>query len=72
MQISVTRDGRVFFRDHQVPAAELVNEIRNGVRNGAEKRVYLVADARCSYGNVSAVLERIRLAGIENVAFLKD
>jgi len=70
--IRVTRDGSVFFRDHRVVHTDLANEIREGVRNGAEKRVYLVVDARAKYGNAIAVLLQIRLAGIENVSFLTE
>jgi len=51
---------------------DLANEIREGARNGAEKRVYLVADARAKYGDTMAVLVQIRLAGIESVSFLTE
>jgi hypothetical protein len=40
-----------FFQEHRVVRADLANEIREGVRNGAEKKVYLVPDARAKYGN---------------------
>jgi biopolymer transport protein TolR len=70
--ISITRDGNVFFRDHRVVRSDLANEIREGVRNGAEKRVYLKADARAKYGSVITILGQIRLAGIENVSFLTE
>lgn len=70
MQVDVTRDGRVFFRNHQVNAKDLPNEIREGIRAGAEKRIYLAADARVKYGDVRAVLDQIRLSGIEKVSFL--
>lgn len=72
MQVSITRDGRVFFRDHNVMSVDLPNEIREGVRNGAEKRVYLAVDARAKYGQVEAILLQIRLAGLENVSFLTE
>jgi biopolymer transport protein ExbD len=72
MLISITRDGSVFFRDHRVVPADLANEIREGVRNGAEKRVYLEVDARAKYGCAKAILVQIRLAGIDNVSFLTE
>jgi len=72
MQISVTRDGSVFFRDRHVLRSELAREIRKGVRNGAEKKVYLIVDARATYGAAMQVLNQIRLAGIEKVSFLTE
>jgi biopolymer transport protein ExbD len=72
MLISITRDGTVFFRDHRVLRPELANEIREAVRNGAEKKVYMVVDARAKYGDATPVFAQIRLAGIENVGFLTE
>jgi biopolymer transport protein ExbD len=70
MQISVTRDGSVFFRNRRVLGSELASEIREGVGNGAEKKVYLIVDARTMYGAAVPVMGQVRLAGIERVSFL--
>ncbi len=70
--VSITRDGNIFFRDQRVLRLELANEIREAVRSGAEKQVYLVVDARARYGDAIPVLAQIRFAGIENVNFLTD
>ena len=72
MQISLTRDGRLFFRNDKITIQDLLEEIRKGIRNGAEKRIYLNIDARSKYGDTLAVLDQIRQAGIENVSFLKQ
>jgi len=72
MQISVTRDGNVYFRNDQIMLQDLPEEIRREVRNGAEKRIYLNADARTKYSDTIAVLDEIRLAGIEKVTLLTE
>ena len=72
MHIYVTRDGNVFFGSFHVVPEDLPNFIREGVRNGAEKKIYLSVDARAKYGSAKAVLDQIRVAGIENVAFLTE
>jgi biopolymer transport protein ExbD/biopolymer transport protein TolR len=72
MQIYLTRDGRVFFRSLQVVPEDLPNFIREGVRNGAEEKIYLSVDARARYGDAAAVLDRIREAGIQNVSLLTE
>jgi len=69
---SITSDGTIFFRTHRVRCEDLSNEIREGVRDGAEKRIYLAVDARAKYGRTTQVLEQIRIAGIENVSFLTE
>jgi biopolymer transport protein TolR len=70
--ISITRDGNVFFRDHRIQRSELADEIREKLRNGAEKKAYLAVDTRAKYGDVITVLDQIRFAGIENVNFLTE
>ena len=69
IRVVLTRDSRVYFRNQLVTLEDLPDEIRKQVQNGAEKKVYVSADARAKYGDVSRVLAEIRLAGIGNVAF---
>lgn len=70
IQISVTRDGSIYFRHDRIMFQDLPAEIAKGLQDGAEKRVYLNADARARYADVAAVLDQIRMSGIENVSFL--
>jgi biopolymer transport protein ExbD len=70
MRIDLTRDGRVFFRSVQVTREDLPDVIRKGLHEGAERKVYLAVDARTRYSDVPPILDEIRLAGVDNVAFL--
>jgi biopolymer transport protein ExbD len=72
MRIFVRRDGLLFFGNHAVAMEDLPGEIRESVRNGAEKRIYLTVDARAKYGNAERVLDQIRLSGIRDVSFLTE
>jgi len=62
----------LYFRNVAISAAELPDKIREGLKNGAEKKVYIRADARATYIDVKQALIEIRLAGIENVCFLAE
>jgi biopolymer transport protein ExbD len=68
LQVMVTRDGSVYLNDSRVKKGDLASLLQQGVKEGSEKRVYVRADARAKYGEVKAVLDQIRLAGIENVS----
>jgi biopolymer transport protein ExbD len=72
MRISITRDGRIFFRDDRVACNDLPDEILKNVRDGAEKKIYLSADARAKYGDIKGVLSQIRATGIEDISFLTE
>jgi biopolymer transport protein ExbD len=72
LQVMVTRDGAIYFRERRIALEDLPNEIREGLRSGAERKVYIAVDARAKFGDVPAVLDKIRLAGVEKVAFLTE
>ena len=69
LYVAVTRDGKIFFNTHQSSQNDLPNRIREGIRGGAENRVYISADARARYGEVKLVLKEIRAAGVERISF---
>jgi biopolymer transport protein TolR len=71
LMITIMRDGKVFFGNDQVMTAKLSAKIRERPGNG-ERKVYIEADARVSYGTMMEVLYEVRLAGIERVAFLAE
>jgi biopolymer transport protein TolR len=69
--VAITRDGQVWFdRDRITGDKDLSAAIRDRVSRGAERKVYIRADMRARYGLVLRVLNIVRTAGIENVAFL--
>jgi len=70
--VAVMRDGKIFFRNDQIPYDQLPAHIRQQLAHGSERRVYIRADARARYGNVTAILSAIREAGIIDVTFFVD
>jgi len=72
MFVGVARDGQVYFGAFRITQDELPARIRDGLRDGAEDRIYLAADARAKYSSVAVVLRRIREAGVERVSFLTN
>jgi biopolymer transport protein TolR len=72
LSVGVTRDGKIYLRNVPISADDLPDQIREGLRSGAEKKVYLRADARARYVDVREALIGIREAGIENVCILAE
>lgn len=70
--VAITRNGEIWFATDQITPENLPAAIRDRVRTGAERRVYIKADMRARYGAVARVLDGIRAAGIEQVAFIVD
>jgi biopolymer transport protein ExbD/biopolymer transport protein TolR len=72
MLVAVTRDGNIFFGTYQMQYRDLRLAIRDCVRQGSERKVYLKVDARAKYGDAALAIDQIRLAGIQNVAIITD
>jgi biopolymer transport protein TolR len=70
MCVHIKPDGGIYFGYVRISRDDLSDLIREGLKNGAEKKVYVSADARAKYGGVIDVLNEIRLAGVEKVSFL--
>ena len=72
MIVTIFRDDRVFYRSELVRSSELPAKIRQSLNQGAEREVYIRADARARYGWVAEVLDGIRSAGVEKIGFLVE
>lgn len=72
IKVTVTRDGKVFFRRTQVMANDLPGLIREAVHSGSERKVYLAVDARARNVDVATVLDQIPAAGITQICVLAE
>jgi len=72
MQVYITRDGSLYFRNSKTSQADLANAIRQSVQSGAPRKVFFVIDERAKYGDVVQGLDEVRQAGIWEVAFLAE
>jgi biopolymer transport protein TolR len=72
LRVSVTRSGQLYFGYLRVVQGQLPALIREGLRDGAEHRVYIFADARASYGDVRRTLEAVKQAEVEHITFITE
>ncbi len=70
MIVAVQRDGTVYWGEKKIIASQLRSAIQQGLADGAERRVYVKADAHAKYGAVVEVVDSIRDAGIEDLTFI--
>lgn len=70
MHLAITRDGRFFFNTSQITPKDLPDLIRASVRNGSERRVYLIVDVRVKYPKIAMAAAEIQQTGIQDVSFI--
>ncbi len=68
--VYIRKDGGLFFATDRITAEQLPAKIHKALKPGVERKVYIKADARTRYSNVAEVLDGVRAAGLENVAFI--
>ncbi len=72
LRVSVSRDGRYFVGYREISLGELADRVREAVWRGAERKVYLAADARAKYGTVKLALAEVQRGGIKEIAILTN
>jgi len=72
MIVTIFRDDKVLYRSDLVRPNELLAKIRESLNQGAEREVYIRADARARYGWVAKVVDDVRSAGVEKIGFLVE
>jgi len=70
--IAVSRDGKIYLGSEQVDLENLKNEVQDVVAPRTDKTIYIKSDARAKYGKVTAVVDEVRTAGVDQIGLLTD
>ena len=70
--VSVTRDGNFFLAQDAVTLAELPTLVVNMLSERLDKTVYVKSDFRSRYGDVVAVVDTVRSAGVDRIGLLTE
>ena len=70
--VAVTRDGNIFLGNNQIQKADLSGQVKDRIANKQDKTVFLKSDARAKYGDVVAVVDEIRSAGVDQLGLLTE
>ena len=70
--VSVTRDGNFFLAQDAVTLAQLPTLVVNMLAERLDKTVYVKSDFRSRYGDVVAVVDTVRSAGVDRIGLLTE
>jgi biopolymer transport protein ExbD len=70
--VAVTKDGTIFLGNDKTSEEELTTKVRDLVSNRTDKTVFIRADGRAHYGDVTKVVDDIRSAGVDKVGLLTE
>jgi biopolymer transport protein ExbD len=70
--VAVTRDGSLYMGNTKVKKEEITGQIKDQIANKLDKTVYVKSDARAKYGDVVAIVDEIRSAGVDQLGLLTE
>ena len=70
--VAITRDGTIFLSNNKVNKEDITGQIKDKLTNRLDKTVYVKSDARAKYGDVVAVVDEIRSAGVDSLGLLTE
>jgi biopolymer transport protein ExbD len=72
MRVTATRDGRFYFQNTIAALTDLRARMQKSIRQGSERKVYIVADERTKYADIKILLDQIQLAEVRRIAILTN
>ena len=70
--VAITRDGAIYLGHTATSKDDLTGQIKDRISNRLDKTVYVKSDARAKYGDVVAVVDEIRSAGVDQLGLLTE
>jgi biopolymer transport protein ExbD len=70
--VAVTRDGTLYLGNSKIKKEEITGQIKDQIANKLDKTVYVKSDSRAKYGDVVAVVDEIRSAGVDSLGLLTE
>jgi biopolymer transport protein ExbD/biopolymer transport protein TolR len=70
--VAITRDGKIYLGNTQLNKEDLTGQIKDRIATRLDKTVYVKSDSRAKYGDVVAVVDEIRSAGVDQLGLLTE
>jgi biopolymer transport protein ExbD/biopolymer transport protein TolR len=70
--LAITRDGKIFLGSDSITVDKITAKVKDRVADKLDKTVFIKSDARAKYGDVVAVVDAVRAAGVDAIGLLAD
>jgi biopolymer transport protein ExbD/biopolymer transport protein TolR len=70
--VAVARDGKYYLNQDRISIDDLTTKVTDLVANRIDKTIYVKGDYRAKYGDVVAVVDSLRNAGVDKIGLLTE
>jgi biopolymer transport protein ExbD/biopolymer transport protein TolR len=71
-ELAITRDGKIYFGSDLIQMGEVTIKVKDRIATKLDKTVYVKSDARAKYGEVVAVIDNVRAAGVDQLGLVTE
>jgi biopolymer transport protein ExbD/biopolymer transport protein TolR len=70
--LAITRDGKIYLGSTPITLGEVTPKVKDIISSKLDKTVFVKSDARAKYGDVVAVVDNVRAAGVDQIGLLTE
>ena len=70
--LAVTRDGKFYLGPDPIVLGDVTTKVKDMIVNKLDKTVYVKSDTRAKYGDVVALVDNVRAAGVDQIGLLAE
>ena len=70
--LAVTRDGKFYLGPDPIVLGDVTAKVKDRIASKLDKTVYVKSDARAKYGDVVALVDNVRAAGVDQIGLLAE
>jgi biopolymer transport protein ExbD/biopolymer transport protein TolR len=70
--LAVTRDGKYFLGADSIVIGDVTSKVKDRIVNKLDKTVYVKSDAQAKFGDVVALVDNVRAAGVDQIGLLTE
>ena len=70
--LAISRDGKIYMQSDPITLDKITTEVKDRISAKLDKTVYIKSDRMAKYGDVVAVVDNVRAAGVESLGLLTE
>lgn len=70
--VAIARSGDIYLGNNRVPRDQITALVRDRLTGRIDKTVFVRSDARAKYGDVVALVDEVRAAGVDQLGLLTE
>jgi biopolymer transport protein ExbD/biopolymer transport protein TolR len=72
VELAITRDGKIYLGNDKINLDQITPTVKDRIANKLDKTVYVKSDAQAKYGDVCAVIDNVRAAGVDALGLITE